>query len=79
MPEANADLLLNGAGDPLKDVGKTEIFNAFLVSVFTDKTGLQESLVHLCLTSVLVQLFTMEHWMHQIVVLLFRQTLRETG
>lgn len=48
------DLLLNGAGDLLKDMGKAKILNAFFNSVFTDNTGFQEYSVHYCLTPSLV-------------------------
>lgn len=42
MLDANVDLLLKGAGDLVEDGGKAKILNAFLASVFTDKTDLQE-------------------------------------
>ncbi|GAB0204007.1 hypothetical protein GRJ2_002866300 [Grus japonensis] len=42
----NVGLLLNGAGDLVtQDMEKTEVLNAAFASVFTSKTGLQESQV----------------------------------
>ncbi|OPJ78851.1 hypothetical protein AV530_000022 [Patagioenas fasciata monilis] len=40
----NANLLLNGAGEMVtKDTGKAKVFNVFFTSIFTSKTGLQDS------------------------------------
>lgn len=41
----NEDFLLSGAGDLVKDMGKAKILNAFLTSVFTEKTILLSSLL----------------------------------
>lgn len=90
MLDANVDLLLKGAGDLVEDGGKAKILNAFLASVFTDKTDLQEYWVHYCLTSSLMTwtmgesascaaLQFIQDWEECWVVLSFKGTLRETG